>query len=114
MKVNTYTNEPNTGVLNKTEQTIIIKKNRWVDKSGVSHPMKFEEPKAFENKNVYFLYLFGGDTKGKHISLSFWQNQKFLWLQNNHWLQKEENIRYIVNILFLLGGITLGVLNYLK
>lgn len=118
MDVNIYNTETNTGVLNKTEQVITIKRNRWIDKSGTSHPMKFLRPIAFENKNVYFLHSFGDDKKephhGKHISLTFMENQKFRWMQNIHWLQKEENIRYVINILFLLGGLTLGILNFLK
>lgn len=118
MKVSVYKAESNNGGLNKTEEVITIKSNRWIDKNGTSHPMKFLKPVAFENKNVYFLHLFGDDKtephQGKHISLTFWENQTFNWMQKNHWLQKEENIRYVVNIFFLIGGLTLGILNYLK
>lgn len=110
MKINVYkTNGFNSGQLIKIDEIIDIKPRRWIeDRNGTSHPMKFIEPIAFENKNVYFLYLFGdnsGKTKmGKHISLSFWENQKFLFMQKLHWVQKEENIRYIVNIIFLIIG----------
>lgn len=117
MIVKVYKSEPNTGTLSHTREIIEIRPIRWIDKHKISHPMKFEKPIAFDNKNVYFLYLFGDDSnkpKGVHISLSFFENQKFTWMQKTHWRQKEENIRYIINILFLLGGISIGILNYLK
>jgi hypothetical protein len=105
----------NTGKLIETNETITIKPRRWVDdRWGVSNPMKYDKPIAYENKNVYFFYHLGGKEKGIHVSLTFWQNQKFNWIQNKHWLQKEENIRYIINILFLIGGLIIGVLNYNK
>lgn len=119
MKVNTYhVKENNSGILVKTKEIIDIQKRRWIDSKGTSHPMKFLEPIAFKNENVYFLHLFGDDRKephhGVHISLTFWQKQRFLFMQKLHWLQKEENIRYLVNILFLIGGLTVGVLNLMK
>lgn len=113
MIVNVYKTNNNSGELEKTNETITIKRRRWLDKSGISHPMKFNSPIAFENNNVYFLKMFDNNDEnlyGKHISLTFWQNQKFLYLQKNHWLQKEENIRYIINILFLISGLILGFL----
>jgi hypothetical protein len=117
MKIKVYELKGNnTGLLIESDEIIDIKKHRWVDK-GESHPMKFLKPKSFKNKNVYFLHLYG-DTKkphlGKHISLTFWENQKFLFMQEKHWIQKEENVRYVVNILFLIIGLTIGILNFLK
>jgi hypothetical protein len=115
MVVNVY--EANNGELEKTNETITIKPRRWLNKNGISYPMKFTSPIAFENNNVYFLKIFDNGDKnshGKHISLTFWQNQKFLYLQKKNWIQKEENIRYIINILFLIGGLTLGFFNYFK
>ena len=47
--------------------------------------------------------------QGVHIGFTYWQNQKFLWVQNSHWLQREENIRYLINILFLTIGVLLGL-----
>lgn len=119
MKVNAYiVKGSNTGILIKTDELIDLKKRRWIDSKGTSHPMKFLIPIAFKNKNVYFLHLFGDDRKephhGVHISLTFLENQRFLFMQKSHWLQKEENIRYIINILFLIGGLTIGILNLIK
>lgn len=115
MKINTFRlKENNSGILVRTDEIVDLQKRRWIDKNGTSHPMKFDTPIAFKNKNVYFLYRFGTENKGVHISLSFWENQKFLFMQKLHWLQKEENIRYIVNIIFLISGLTIGILNLLK
>ncbi len=103
MKVNTYRPEINKGILNKKEDEILtIKKNGWVDWSGTFHPMNYKKMKAFENDNVYYLYLFGNDNNhGRHISLTFLQNQKFLWLQNNHWIQDKNNIMWV--LAFIIG-----------
>lgn len=92
MKVKTYKPVINKGVLEETSEEITIEPRRWVDNNGTSHPMNYLEPKAFKNKNVYFLHLFGDDSgnfhKGKHISLNFLNNQRFLWMQKSHPLQK--------------------------
>ena len=118
MKVKKYRCEYNTGFLKETNEIIEIRSRRFITNDKTSHPLQYSEPIAFENKNVYCLYLF--DSKDKenstciHISLTFWEKQKFLFLQKKHWIQKEENIRYIINLLFLIGGITLAILNYKK
>lgn len=92
MKAKVYKPVFNKGILEETNEEITIKPRRWIDKNETSHPMTYLEPKAFKNKNVYFLHLFGDDSgdfhKGKHISLNFLENQKFLWMQNSHPLQK--------------------------
>lgn len=119
MKVKTYSpTSNNSGVLEETNRYIDIKPRRWISDGKTSHPMKFERIVAFENKNVYFLHRFGDDSgthhSGYYISLTFFENQRFLFMQNSHWIQKEENIRYIINILFLLAGLSIGILNYFK
>ncbi|MGO4905805.1 hypothetical protein [Flavobacterium sp. W20_MBD1_R3] len=101
-------------------QYIDIKKGRYL-KDDISHPLYSEKEfyfkriycLEFENKKVYFLNTFGktDSQKGFHIALSEWQNQRFLWLQNRHWIQKEENIRYIVNLLFLVLGAYIAIKN---
>jgi len=109
MYVHIYKNkEANTGILSKTDELINVRRNRWIDKHGTSHPMKFEKPIAFENRNVYYLLLFGGEgthQSGVHISLSLWENQRFLWLQNKHWFQQKDNVMWIVNILVAILAI---------
>lgn len=109
--------ETNSGLLVETDEKIDIRKHRWIDKQDISHPMNFKSPNAFDNNNVYYLLLYGDNKApyyGKHISLSFCENQKFLWIQKSHWFQKEENIRYIVNVLFLISGVVIGILNLIK
>jgi hypothetical protein len=113
MKVNIYeVKNVNSGILEKNDEVIEIKSGRWIDKFGVSHPMNFVKKECFDDKFVYWVSLLGDEstTHGKHISLTFFQKQKFLWLQNSHWFQKEENIRYLINILFLIYGIIIGIL----
>lgn len=44
------------------------------------------------------------------ISLSWFDNHKFLFLQRKHWLQKEENIRYIINILLIVVGLIIAAI----
>jgi len=109
MKVKEYKSIINKGILERTTDVIDLRRNRWIDSSGVSHPLKYIQPIAFSNKNVYFLHLFGDDSKkphqGKHISLSFFENQIFHITQGTHWIQKEENIRYLVNLTYLTIGL---------
>jgi len=38
------------------------------------------------------------------IKFNWFQYWRFLWLQKKHWLQSEENLRYVLNILLILGG----------
>lgn len=109
MKVNVYGSKSNTGVLNKCDETIEIRKNRWIDSNGTSHPMNFTQPKAFSNKNVYWLNLYGvtSSIKGKHISLSFFQNQAFMWMQKIHPLQ---DIKYVIGTVLAIIGLIISLL----
>lgn len=117
-----YLDGSNTGKLkygpNPNNDLIEIKKGRYVQHS-VSHPLKSENERffervfslEFEGKRIYFLNAFGqkDGNSGTHIALNRFQNQCFLWLQNKHWLQKEENLRYIVNLIFLCIGAYVGI-----
>ena len=62
------------------------------------------------NEIIYFFMLFGRkeSMSGVHVGFNFWEHQRFLWLQKSHWLQKEENIRYVINVFFLLMGLYVG------
>ncbi len=101
-------------------QYAYIKSGRYI-RDDTSHPLYSEDEVyfkriyclEFKGKKVYFLNRYGkiDNNLGFHIALSKWQNQRFLWLQNRHWLQKEENIRYLVNLLFLILGAYLGFKN---
>jgi hypothetical protein len=119
-------NEVNTGHLTTLfpGEIIEIKRGRYI-KDDISHPLFTEKENYFykthcleyKKRHIYFLNYFGSNeppVKGIHIGLTNWQNNKFLWMQNKHWFQKEENIRYIVNILFLIIGVCIGILNMNK
>ncbi|MBC7846602.1 MAG: hypothetical protein H7Y10_08930 [Flavobacterium sp.] len=118
--------EVNTGHLTNLfpGEIIEIKKGRYI-KDDVSHPLFTEKENYFskvycleyKKKHIYFLNYFGNNRlpiKGIHIGLTNWQNHRFLWMQNKHWLQKEESIRYIVNIIFLIIGVLIGIINMYK
>lgn len=45
---------------------------------------------------------------------NFWNKQKLLWMYKNHWIQKESNFRYIINIIFLILGLIVGILNIIN
>ncbi|MNE67281.1 hypothetical protein D3C80_1628790 [compost metagenome] len=115
-------NELNTGHLAiSAGEAIEIKRGRYV-KNNISHSLFTEKENYFskvycleyEKKHIYFFYYFGNSNppaRGIHIGLTNWQNQRFLWMQNKHWLQKEESIRYIVNILFLIIGVGISIMS---
>lgn len=119
-----YVNEPNSGLLifdSIKSNTLKIKRGRYIDiKNNLSHPLFDEQNKyykriyalEYKSKKIYYLNTFGKieNNHGYHVGLNFAEHHKFLWLQGNHWLQKEENIRYCINIIFLITGLVLGIL----
>lgn len=134
MKVKSLTGESNTGILtpesgmttekegNNSKQTrfnwIEIKRGRYI-KDGISHPLRNSEERLYkriyclehEGRKVYWLSSFGETSMdhGWHVSFSKLEHHRFLWKQNDHWLQKENNIRYIINIIFLVIGVYIGL-----
>lgn len=116
--------EPNSGLLiidSKKSITLRIKRGRYIDKkNNLSHPLFDEQNKyykriyalEFKDKKIYYFNSYGkiDPNHGFHVGFNFAQHQKFQWLQGCHWLQKEENIRYCVNIIFLIIGLVLGFL----
>lgn len=123
MKIKTLEIENvNSGLVKFNEnnsKTLIIKKGRYIiENTKESHPLYDEDNRYFKrvyclehnNNKIYWLNLYGSkDTNGYHIALNYIQYNKFLWLQKLHWLQKEENIRYCVNILFLIIGLWISI-----
>ena len=100
MKVSIYKSEKNTGVLNKTPDIIDIKRGLWI-KGDCSHPLVFVKKECFKQKYVYFLFYFGnkeGNSRGVHITLKFWENIRFLWMQRKMWIHKKEFIMWLINI----------------
>lgn len=105
----------NTGKLkavpSKTK-SINIYKGRYIEKD-TSHPLYNEDVKyykriyclEYQSKYVYWFYHFGKDEgQGTHVGMNWFQHQRFLWMQKRHWLQKEGNLRYLVNLIFLSLG----------
>jgi hypothetical protein len=135
MKVQELKGELNTGMLEpcsgiKTEKIengtrstraecswITIKKGRY-ELNGISHPLRAGNEKFYKrmyglhykNRKVYWLETFvsHSSSSGYHVSFNWREHQIFLWSQGEHWLQKEENIRYIVNVIFLVLGVIIG------
>ena len=110
--------EKNTGNLSLVNDRFVeIKKGRFLE-SGASHPLYSENEKYFKRvycleflkKRIYFFNRFGSNDSntGFHVGFTWLQHQQFLLLQNRHWVQKEENIRYVVNLVFLIIGAYLG------
>lgn len=93
-----------------TNEKILLKCKSWkkIDSSQkngyeVTHPLRYSTYSRF--KYVYELYKYDDpSTIGTYIKLSFWQNQRFLLMQNKHWCQKEKNIKYMVNLALAISG----------
>lgn len=99
-----------------------VKKGRYIQ-NGISHPLRAGDEKYYkrmyclehDGRVVYWLDTYGSHSSnhrpnnGHHVSFSWREHQTFLWQQNDHWLQKEENVRYIVNLVFLIIGVVIGI-----
>lgn len=135
MKVKVLHGLPNTGILfpcggtvtekngetSTTKQTdfnlIKIKKGRYIH-NGISHPLRSGEDKFYkriyglehERRSVYWFDTFAkhSSSHGHHVSFNWIEHQQFLWLQGEQWLQNESNIRYMVNVIFLVLGSYIG------
>jgi hypothetical protein len=99
-----------------SENFIDILKYRYIHRN-ISHPLKSGDALYYrrihclnyENKKVYFLNRFGAEkTNGIHIGLSWKENQKFLFLMGQHWLQQEDNIRFLTNMALIVFGIIMS------
>lgn len=109
MKVHIYQAIINTENLKKTPEIIDIKKGYWLQKDGFRHSMSFSKVNSFKPDYVYYIFHFGcqpePNGQGSHIVLSFWQNQQFLWMQKSHWLQKNDNIKWVIG---MIGSAAVG------
>lgn len=96
---------------------IEISKYGWVylknkdSKDGRLNPINYEyniaswtlEDKLLNNNNVFIVKIVSTDHK-HFLHLKGFNKLKFLYFNKSLWIQKEENIRYIINILFLVLG----------
>ena len=114
-----YNQEGKLTIYHVSENYITILNHRYIHKN-ISHPMRSGDSRyykrihclEFQNKRVYFLSLYGSEnSKGYHIGLSWFENQRFLWKMSDHWLQQEKNIRYVINVIFLIIGAYIGFKN---
>jgi|GEM_PF-1773077 len=106
------------------EAHITIFKGRYEEENENSHSLRTEaEGKMYhrvhglnyEGHHVYYFNTFAKkDDHGIHVGMTWKQRQKFHLMQNDHWIQKSENIQYIVNILFLSIGVWLSIWTLLK
>lgn len=98
------------------EDHIVVKKGRYMQ-CEISHALRSgdklyyrrKQNFSYEGKVIYWFGTFSQMEHGKHIGFNWWQHQYFLWMQGDHWFQKEENIRYLVNLLFLTLGVWIGI-----
>jgi hypothetical protein len=99
-----------------SENFIEILKYRYIHRN-ISHPLKSGDALYYrrihclnyENKKVYFLNRFGEEkSNGIHIGLSWKENQKFLFLMGQHWIQQEDNIRFLTNMALIVFGIIMS------
>lgn len=108
----------NTTVMKRTEfDWIEIKKGRYIH-DGTSHSLRSGDDKFYrrvyglehENRCVYWFDTFAkhSSNHGHHVSFNWFEHQKFLWLQGDQWFQKEANLRYFVNVIFLGIGAYIG------
>jgi len=103
------------------ERLLLIKRGRIIEPDGSVLPILFDNDKNF--KRIYYLkykykYIYCIEQELENtsniktfIGLNFFQNVWFLILQKSHWLQKESNIRYLVNLIFLVIGAYIGIKN---
>ena len=88
-----------------------IKKGRYIYKNH-SEPLMNNEQYCFKRvyclehkKEIIYWLSRGGvfsNSNGIHIGFSWSQHQRFLWMQNSHWIQKVYNSRSIVKMLCLI------------
>lgn len=132
MKIQILTNIPNTGKMQQTrgtfetydedgnQKTFTVSENfidimnyRYIH-LNTSHPLRSGDELFykrihclnFENKKVYYLNRYGKEkSNGIHIGLTWKENQKFLFLMGQHWIQQENNIRYLTNMVLIVFGI---------
>jgi hypothetical protein len=107
--------------LNKEDQSLIERRDILIElgcyiDACVSYPLILNRNHSIGYNNRSYIYDFKrfGNDKTENpaydfLKFNFYNHQKFLFIQNKHWLQKEENIRYIVNVVFLIIGAYIGL-----
>lgn len=104
----------------REEDYFHIKKGRF-EQMGESNPLRSGDERYFKriqcleykNRAIYAFYPYAKIDKNNvfHVGFNWWQHQRFLWMQGDHWFQKEGNIRYVINLIFLSLGLWVGYQN---
>lgn len=109
MRVSVYTIKESR--VTKSNEQIILKRRLFclIDRNYIWERFY---PIRVHSVNRKRVYMIKNPLKkyGHYISLTFLQHQRFLFIQRKHWLQQENNIRYIINIIFLLAGLYLTII----
>lgn len=74
---------------------------------GVEKITEVRREEFYEDSIYYYKYTIFCDKSEYRIKLNIIQNFKFLWVVGKNWFQKEDNVRYLINILFLIIGLYL-------
>lgn len=112
MKISIYENKKvNSGILSKKSDKIEIKEGRWIQ-GNISHPMEYDRIYCFDKRYAYFLYHFGKRTpkSGIFISLNWFQNQFFLFMQKDHWLFNSDKIWNLITSILSIISIIISIL----
>lgn len=74
-------------------------------------PLEYKREYFYKVNNKY-IYTVLDKSNGTEfrIALNWFENQRFLFVTRKHWILKEENIRYVINIIFLIIGVVFGFL----
>lgn len=98
---------------------IELQRGRFIDDEEDVFPIQFGNEKNFkrvyyDNHALKFIYCIeqhieNSSNMKTYIGLNWKQNQRFLFMQKSHWIQQESNLRYIVNIIFLIIGVYIGI-----
>ncbi len=93
------------------ERFLIIKRGVFIDTVGKHYQLKIGDIKNFERyyakHDLKYVYCI---EERIFIGMNWRQNQRFLFMQKSHWIQQESNLRYIVNIIFLIIGAYIGII----
>ena len=96
----------NTGNIEYNSDCFCILNNKWYQSTLYEN---YDKKNIFNKKNIFWLKTLSNT--GIHIRVNWWNKQKLYLMYNNHWFQQEKNIRYIINIIFLLFGLIIGIMN---
>jgi len=101
------TTDPKTWDLDKGE--LVIRRKSFSLPHDITTPYNLEFKRVYLINKMWWQYTYELNDMMPHpryylIKLGWFKRIRFLLIQQSHWLQKEKNLRYVVNILFLIIG----------